>query len=117
MNSLKPCPESPNCVCSNETKETHHMEPWPIREKNLSDCLLKLRTLIENYPRTKIVEINQNYIHAEFRTKFFNFCDDVEFLIDEKNKLIYFRSASRVGYSDFGANKKRMLELEKIYLS
>jgi uncharacterized protein (DUF1499 family) len=35
---------------------------------------------------------------------------DVEFLIEE-NRRIDIRSASRFGYDDFGANRKRMEEI------
>jgi uncharacterized protein (DUF1499 family) len=38
----------------------------------------------------------------------FRFVDDVEFYIDERANLIHFRSASRLGYSDMGVNRKRM---------
>jgi len=54
------------------------------------------------------------YLHVEFRSTLFRFVDDVEFVIDEPQGLIHIRSASRVGYSDLGANRKRM---EKIRLA
>ena len=41
--------------------------------------------------------------------------DDIEFYIDEENKIIHFKSASRVGYSDLGANRKRMDEIIKLF--
>lgn len=36
------------------------------------------------------------------------FVDDVEFYLDEKDSLIQVRSASRLGESDLGANRKRI---------
>jgi uncharacterized protein (DUF1499 family) len=42
------------------------------------------------------------------------FVDDVEFLFDDTNKKIHVRSASRVGYSDMGVNRKRVEELRKL---
>jgi uncharacterized protein (DUF1499 family) len=36
------------------------------------------------------------------------FVDDVEFLIDDSAKLINVRSASRLGQSDLGVNRKRI---------
>jgi len=39
------------------------------------------------------------------------FIDDVEFLIDEDEELVHFRSASRVGRSDLGVNRKRMSKI------
>ena len=40
------------------------------------------------------------------------FVDDIELYKSED--LLHFRSASRVGYSDLGANKKRILKLKDI---
>jgi uncharacterized protein (DUF1499 family) len=51
------------------------------------------------------------YIQAEFRSAILRFVDDVEFLFDERTKRLHFRSASRLGYSDLGVNRKRMEEL------
>lgn len=50
-------------------------------------------------------------VDAVFVTSVLRFKDDVSFRIDSDAKLIHFRSASRVGHSDLGANRKRMNEL------
>ena len=52
---------------------------------------------------------------AEYRSLIFRFIDDVDFLLDEKEGVIHFRSASRVGYSDLGANRKRMERIRKAF--
>lgn len=59
-------------------------------------------------PRTRIVEESENYLRVEFTTAIMRYVDDVEFLIDDSAGVVHFRSASRVGYSDMGANRKRM---------
>jgi uncharacterized protein (DUF1499 family) len=53
------------------------------------------------------------YMHFTFTSALFGFVDDVEFLFDEGKKTIHFRSASRVGHSDIGANRKRMNIIKK----
>jgi uncharacterized protein (DUF1499 family) len=50
----------------------------------------------------------ENYWHFEVTSLIFRFVDDVEFLIDRQKKRIDFRSASRVGHSDLGVNRRRM---------
>ena len=45
------------------------------------------------------------------------FVDDVEFFVDAQQKVIHFRSASRVGYSDLGANRKRMETIRRAFLA
>jgi uncharacterized protein (DUF1499 family) len=71
----------------------------------------KIRKVIEAMPRTSVIRDEAGYLHAEFTSKVFGFVDDVEFTIDDDTKRIDFRSASRVGYYDFGANRKRMEDI------
>jgi uncharacterized protein (DUF1499 family) len=64
--------------------------------------------LIENMPRAKVVENQDKYLHAIFKSKIFGFVDDTEFLFDETRKVIHLRSAARLGYYDFGVNRRRV---------
>jgi uncharacterized protein (DUF1499 family) len=76
----------------------------------------RLASILRSIDNARIIMDEGDYIHAQFTTSLFRFVDDVEFLIDEKEKLIRFRSASRKGYYDFGANRKRMADLtERFY--
>jgi uncharacterized protein (DUF1499 family) len=59
-------------------------------------------------PRVRLVTQTDTYLHAEFATAVFRFIDDVEFYVDETAGVVHFRSASRVGYSDLGVNRRRM---------
>ncbi|MCB0403341.1 MAG: DUF1499 domain-containing protein [Bdellovibrionales bacterium] len=106
--SLKPCPDSPNCVSTFSKKEGSAIAP--ITTKGTRDQVMaKVRKVLSEMPRTKIVSEKPNYLHVEFTSALFRFVDDVEFLLDEANTL-HFRSASRIGHSDLGANRKRMEE-------
>ena len=44
------------------------------------------------------------------------FTDDLEFLLDRERGVIDVRSASRVGYSDLGANRKRVEALRGVLI-
>jgi peptide-methionine (R)-S-oxide reductase len=68
----------------------------------------RLKATLRSLPRNRVVAVEDNYLHAEFTSRLFRFVDDVEFYVDEEQHEIHFRSASRVGYSDLGANRKRM---------
>jgi uncharacterized protein (DUF1499 family) len=46
---------------------------------------------------------------------FLKFVDDLEIRIDSTQKVIHIRSASRVGYSDMGVNRKRTELLKKLF--
>ena len=80
-------------------------------EVSSKDAMREVRRVIEAMPRAKIAREEPGYLHAEFRSKVFGFVDDVEFVIDEEARRIDFRSASRVGYYDFGVNRKRMEDI------
>ena len=47
-----------------------------------------------------------SYLHATFVSRIFRFVDDLELRAD--GETIHVRSASRVGYSDLGVNRKRV---------
>jgi len=111
---LNSCPDKPNCVSSESNDKLHHIEPF----KYSTDFLTAKNAVIEtikSQERTVIVTDSGSYIHAEFKSKILRFTDDVEFLIDDKTKIINIRSASRVGYSDMGVNRKRVEILRKIF--
>ncbi|MDQ6956078.1 MAG: DUF1499 domain-containing protein, partial [Mariprofundaceae bacterium] len=55
------------------------------------------------------VEIaKDDYMHITFSTPIFHYVDDVEARFDRGEGLIHIRSASRIGRSDFGVNRKRV---------
>jgi uncharacterized protein (DUF1499 family) len=112
---LHPCPKSPNCVSSQSTDDRHKIEPLRY-ETTLEEAKEKIKNIIKSLKRTKIITESENYLHFEFRTATFKFVDDVEFYFDDTEKIINFRSASRVGWSDMGVNRKRMEKVRKLYL-
>ncbi len=56
------------------------------------------------------------YIWAVFKTTVFRFIDDMEFRIDPRNRVVHLRSASRIGYYDFGVNRRRTAALRQRFL-
>jgi len=52
--------------------------------------------------------VTDRYLHATQSSSRFGFVDDVEFLHDPEAGLLHARSASRVGYSDLGVNRRRL---------
>lgn len=105
-----PCPDSPNCVSSQETDEEHKIEPIKFGSEN---PVQELEKVISTFSKTKILTKTENYIHAVFQTPLMNYIDDVEFFVDFENRLIHIKSASRLGKDDLGANRKRVEEIRK----
>ncbi len=95
---LAPCPDSPNCVSttSPEDDDQHFMEPLTYAG-TATEAKARLRQVIESMPRSQIIADDGAYLHAEFRSQVFRFVDDVEFVIDDADKTVQFRSASRLG--------------------
>ncbi len=113
---LAPCPVYPNCVSSQSADKEHAVAPLTYTT-SAPRAMADLRKVILGMKRVKIVEERDSYIHAEFTSAFWRFVDDVEFYFDDTAKLIHVRSASRLGKSDFGVNRKRIEELRAAWTS
>ncbi len=101
---LRPCPDKPNCV-SSQAIGIHAIEP--IRFQGSPESAWKcLIDLLRRLPRLRIMTQTDSYLHVEARTRLFGFVDDVEFLLG--GDVIHVRSASRLGYSDLGVNRRRV---------
>jgi uncharacterized protein (DUF1499 family) len=107
VSRLKPCPSTPNCVLSTATDEAHRIAPFPFTGP-APDALARVKAAALSFPRTRIAEEAPGYVHLTFKSAVFGFVDDVELEVDEAAKVIHVRSASRVGRSDFGVNRKRV---------
>jgi uncharacterized protein (DUF1499 family) len=104
---LAPCPSSPNCVSSQSEDVEHKIEPLTYKSSP-QQAMANLKTAIENMERTKMIAENDNYLYAEFTSKLMGYVDDVEFYLDPTINIIHVRSASRLGKSDLGVNRKRV---------
>jgi len=101
---LAPCPGTPNCVCSEAgTASTHAIAALPLP----SDGLAGLRIAIEA-EGGRVAVAQGDYLGAGFRSALFGFVDDLEIRIDRAAGVAQVRSASRVGYSDGGVNRRRV---------
>ena len=110
---LMPCPSKPNCVSSYATDKQHFIEPINFTGTR-QDAQDRLLGILKALKQTKIIVVQENYIRVEFISKIFQFIDDVEFYFPSTNRdqiSINVRSASRVGYSDFGVNQKRIEQI------
>jgi len=107
---LSPCPSSPNCVVSQDGDEEHAVEPiaYAGDRNEVKEALLKVLSVV---PRTEVIEDAGDYIHTESTSRIFKFVDDAEFYFPEGEQVIQVRSASRVGESDLGANRRRIEQI------
>jgi uncharacterized protein (DUF1499 family) len=104
---LAPCPAKPNCV-SSETGEDadHRIAPIDYSGTDAEAAWVRVRQVIAELGG-EVAIVDDAYIAATFTSSLFRFVDDVECRLDPSKQQIQIRSASRVGYSDLGVNRKR----------
>ena len=114
---LPPCPNSPNCVSSQAADKEHYIAPFKI-SGNTNEAWAALKQKLRSQSRTVIVDESEDTLHAQATSLLFRFVDDINIILDADAGLMHVRSASRVGYGDFGVNRKRVealrLQLQKL---
>lgn len=106
---LAPCPDSPNCVSSQAGNAGQRIEALHYTG-DAGTANKRLVTVLKNMDRTTIQHADALSIRAEVRSTFFGFVDDLTFYFDAPG-VIQVRSASRLGYADFGVNRQRVEEI------
>lgn len=104
--ALAPCPNTPNCYRSGGAV-------LPLPKEDDQPLIAIELFFIKNYD-AEVILLTPKYLHLVVKTPTLRFRDDVEFLVHDNH--IDFRSASRVGYSDLGMNKKRIEHLRKEFM-
>lgn len=98
---LTPCPPgSLNCAESKSPSDAG-LKPMLID----SNPIARLEEILTKHAMV-IQDSKENYIYATDKSKLFGFVDDIEFYYTPGQ--LHFRSSSRVGKNDLGANKKRL---------
>lgn len=101
------CPDAPKCVSSQSTDPRHFIEPFTFSDSP-TKAMKRLKAALLNEKRVTIVDEQDTYLRAEVRSFIFRFVDDVEFALSPEVGLIQLRSSARIGYSDFGVNRRRI---------
>jgi len=104
---LPKCPNTPNCVSSLDPRPSHAVAPLAF-QGHWAAARERLVALLAARPRTKVTAVEDRIVRAECRSRIFRFVDDLTFYFDPDRGLIHVRSASRVGRSDLGVNRKRV---------
>lgn len=108
-------PDTPNGVSTQTTVIEKQVSPLAYKE-SLEASKEKIKKAIDDYGGGEIIKEEANYLYVVFTTGTMQYKDDAEFYFDDASQLIHFRSASRVGKSDMGLNKKRYETLSNMYL-
>lgn len=104
------CPSSPNCVVSQDADAEHQIAPISYQGDRdaARETLLNVLSVV---PQTEVVKQGDDYLRVEFSTRIMGFVDDGEFYFSPDEKVIHVRSASRLGESDLGVNRRRLEQI------
>ena len=111
---LADCPASPNCVSSQSSYTASRVPSlaYTGEQREARDAILRI---LAADSRAELVTVTDDYVHATFRA--FVFLDDVEFYFPADEQVVHVRSASRVGHSDLGANRRRVRAISAAFSS
>ena len=112
---LTPCPDTPNCVNSQAPDDKHSIAPISY-SCTREEARQRLQKIVEATSRARILTAETDYLRVEYASRVFRFVDDVEFYFPEE-PVIHVRSASRVGYSDMGVNRRRIERIRELFSS
>ena len=113
---LKEMPSTPNAVSSQTTDRDKFVPAWPYNGSK-EQAKKNLLGMLKGYEGVRIVQVNNDYVYAVATSTLMKYKDNIEFYFNDAAQQIEFRSASRVGYSDAGFNRKRYDEMKKRYSS
>lgn len=113
--SLTDCPETPNCVSSDEDPQdtVHYIAPLSVSGDSAA-VWAAVRAAVEDLPRTTIISEAGAYLYAESVSRVFRFVDDLEVHWRPSDGVVAVRSASRIGRKDFGVNRERVERLREL---
>lgn len=112
---LLPLEDKPNNVSTQTDDPKKKLDPLPYRGSK-EESKKRLKSILESRDKVVIKNENESMIYAIETSSFFKFKDDIDFLFSDEEQVIHYRSASRVGHSDFGVNKKRMETIRELYM-
>ena len=84
-----------------------HCVRQDFKVNDIENAFKKATKIVSETERTKIVEKTDSFIHAEAKTKWRIYTDDLLLKAIPEKGIIQVRSESRIGVGDNGVNQKR----------
>lgn len=108
---LRDCPGTPNCVCTEANRKDQKIARVQLADEK---DFQRIEEILIGQMGGRLEKKTADYLHVEFTSKLLGFVDDFEVLWDRENQQLQIRSASRIGRSDLGANRKRIQRFLKL---
>jgi len=109
-----PLPDTPNAVSSQTEQYDKSVDPLPFFG-NLEQTKARIKRAVTAFGGAQVVTEKDDYLHVVFTLPLIPFKDDAEFFFSAKERQVHYRSASRLGYSDLGVNRKRYIRIRSLY--
>ncbi|MCG8344261.1 MAG: DUF1499 domain-containing protein, partial [Chlorobiales bacterium] len=113
---LRPCPGTPNCVCSENSDSPGRVEPVAYGKMEHEKAWTLLKKVVDEMGGA-VQDEAENYLWTTFSVPLFGFVDDVEFRLEKTGNVIHVRSASRLGFSDLGVNRNRVDDIRRRFVA
>lgn len=113
---LSPCPSAPHCASTQAPESRRNVEAARYTTTR-DEARQRLISILRSMPRVEIVTEAPDYVHAQFTSRVFHYLDDVEIYLDDRAKLVHFRSVSQSGYYDLGVNRRRVAGIRGKFLA
>lgn len=110
---LSGCDNLNNCTASTASTKKNYIKPIEYQKSN-NDVIKRIAAVISVQKGTMIRTQDTHYLHATYKTALLGYMDDLELLLDNSSGILHIRSASRIGRSDFGVNRKRIEALRAL---
>lgn len=78
----------------------------PSAEEDGQKLLAAIARYLENHDESRIIERTDGSLKVEATTPILRFVDDIDMQV--RGERVFVRSASRLGYSDLGKNRRRI---------
>ena len=111
---FKPLGSFPKGVSTQASQDSKKVEPLPMKA-SVEETVAALKEACNSVCQTDILEERSDYLRLVFTTPVMKFHDDGEFWIDDKARVVHFRSEARAGYSDGGNNRARYQKIRRAY--
>ncbi len=88
-------------------REAAAIAPLALRGSGLA-TIARIAAIVEGTDGAKLIRSGPDYLYAQYTSRVMRFVDDVEFWYDPQTQVVQVRSASRLGKSDLGVNRRRI---------
>ncbi len=110
---LADCPPRPHCISSLAQNPKQRVAPLQLNSTR-DDTMQAIAEILSDMAGIRIEYADDMRIEALAVTSLLRFKDDLTLALDSDNHCLHIRSCSRIGYYDFGANRRRVEYIRRL---